>query len=635
MKPKIEPIGLGDLNVVKMELIGFEPGDIAHIENVMAFETRSREHRRFRRVEEILTEEFERSEENLHEMESTERFQIEQQAQEVIRSETKFEAGAEISAGFGPVQIGAYARFSTNQSKEQTTTYSTNYAKDIIERSLNRIIERVRSERITKTLEEFEETNKHGFENTEGQHQSGIYRWVNKYYRAKVVKYGKRLWFRFILPWPASFYIFAQQNHLENHVMPDEPEKPVHPENFRQLLQPGHIQRDNYRTLVTQYGADGIKAPPPEFITLIKSIARDVDPELDFAIVDNDLEIPDGYVIYDLKPREMNFRRQLDDYYILTCAGRRALFEGADEGRSAFGDKPVDASGVLPIVVRGHGIHSFIVVTEIVCKLRSEAFEAWQLETFRAIMNAYNKEKQAYDERVAAAQIEQGVKISGKNPKINREIIIEELQKACITLWTGFQFNGVPMISHNQDADIPDNFPQIHIENTLEMTPEISFLHEAFDWFNMTFEFYPYIWAERKHWLDIFPLEDNDPLFNDFLRAGAARVLVPVHLEATETVLYYQLTGKLQHDGDIPLFETPEPGDTFTTNTFGGDDNDPETELELYNAYIDELRADGITNNIDKDVDISPDDPDTWIIEEPTSLVWLQSDSELPPIEES
>ncbi|HEY9198516.1 MAG TPA: hypothetical protein VIR60_04050, partial [Gammaproteobacteria bacterium] len=529
MKPLIPPIGIGDLNVVKLKLIGFEPGDIAHIENVMAFETRSREHRRFRRVEEILTEEIERSEENLHEMESTERFQIEQQAQEVIRSETKFEAGAEISAGFGPVQIGAYARFSTSQSKELTNTYATNYAKEIMERSLNRIIERVRSERITKTLEEFEETNKHGFENTEGQHQSGIYRWVNKYYRAKVVNYGKRLWYEFIVPQPAAFYIFAQHNHLENHVLPVEPEIPVNPDVPGQTLEPGHITRDNYHTLAREHGADGVKAPPREYITLVKTIARDVDAERDFAIVDNDLEIPDGYVLYDLKPREMNTHRQ-SGYYFVTFAGRKWLSRDDDDGIADGGVEPVDASGVLPIAVRGHGIHAFIVVTEIVCRLTVEAFAAWQLDTFRVIMNAYHKEKQDYEEKLAAAQIEQGVKISGKNPKINREIMIEELQKACITLWTGFQYNGVDMISHDPDADIPANYPRIHIANTLEMAPEITFLHQAFDWFNITFEFYPYIWAARKDWLSIFPLEDNDPLFNDFLRAGAARVLVPVQL---------------------------------------------------------------------------------------------------------
>jgi hypothetical protein len=634
MKPNIAPLGVGDLKVVKMKLIGFEPGEIAHIENVMAFETRSREHRRLNRIEEIFIEEAERTEENLHEMESTERFQIDQAAQEVIRSETKFEAGAEVSAGFGPVKIGAYARFSTSQSKEQTNTYATNYAKETIERSLKRIIERVRSERITKTLQEVEEENKHAFTNTESQHQSGIYRWVNKYYRAKVVNYGKRLWYEFICGQPAAFYIFAQQKHLENHVLPEEPETPLNP-GTNQPLEPGHITRDNYHSLAREYGADGIKAPPREYITLIKTIARDLEPERSFAIVDNDFEVPEGYYLYDMKARSF-WRHSEDEYFFTTYTGRRWLnVNGTTDEIDAGGSKPVGVSGVVPIAAHGFGIRSFTVVNEIVCRLTDEAFAAWQIDTFRSVINAYYKAKQDYDEKVVALQIEQGVKISGRNPKINRQIMIEELQKACITMWTGYQFDGVEMMSHNPNAGVPANFPRINIENTIELTPEITFLHQAFDWFNITFEFYPYSWAARKDWLDIFSLEDNDPLFNDFLRAGAARVLVPVHLEATEMVLYYQLTGKLQLGGDIPLFEKPDPAETITSNTFGGGGNNPETEIELYNAYVDELRAEGMTNDIDKDVEISADDPETWVIEEPTSLVWLQQDNELPLLPDS
>lgn len=632
MKPFVGPIGTGDLKVVKMKLLGYEPTDIADIQHVMGFEKRERTHRRLRRFEETFTEEFEREEEKLRELEKNERFQIEQQTQEVVRSETKFEAGAEISAGFGPVQIGAYARFSTSQSKEETDTYSTNYAKDVMERSLDRIIERVRSERITKTLEESEETNKHGFDNTEAENISGIYWWLNKSYRAKVVNYGKRLWYEFIIPQPASFFILAQRDHLENHVMPEEPETPKHPANSDEDLKPKDIDRTNYLDLVQQYGVDGIKPPPKETVRLVKTISRDTEPERNFAIVDNDLEIPDGYVVDDLLPRIIDILLSSDSYKITAFAGRKWVNTKTNGVWADGGSEPIGVSGRVPIAILGHGIAAFTAVTEVICKLTDEGFQAWQLDVYRAIMNAYLKEKQNFEEKVAAAQIEQSVKIAGKNPLINRQLIIDELIRGCITLWTGFNFDGVPMISQNEGANPPANFPRINIDNTLELIPEISFIHQAFDWFNLTFEFYPYFWARKKDWLDIYSLEDKDPLFTDFLRAGAARVLVPVHLEATQAVLYYQATGNLQLDGDIPMFEPPDINDTLITNTFDGE---PETELELYNAYMEELRGQDLSDNIDKDIEILADDPDTWVIEEPTSLLWLQADgSELPPLED-
>ena len=55
MKPKIAPLGIGDLEVIKLKLLGFEPGEIAHIETVMPFETRSREHRHLKRTEDRIS----------------------------------------------------------------------------------------------------------------------------------------------------------------------------------------------------------------------------------------------------------------------------------------------------------------------------------------------------------------------------------------------------------------------------------------------------------------------------------------------------------------------------------------------------------------------------------------------------
>lgn len=630
MKPNNFIIGVGDLNVVKKKLVRYEAGEIAHIENVMATETRGREHRRLHRIEETVTEEFERSEESKRDLESTERFEVEQEAQQVIRSDTKFEAGAEVSAGFGPVQIGAYARFSTGQSKEQSNTTSTNYAKEVIERSLNRIVERVRRERITRTIEEFEEKNEHRFENQTGQNQSGIYRFVDKYYRAKVVTYGKRVFAEFWVPEPASFYIFAQRAHLENNILPEEPPSPSHPDNDDLPLQPGDISRENYLALTQEYDAEDIDPPPAQSIVLSKIIAREQQADEHFAFVDTDLEIPEGYE-FQTYYRWINFHHQ-SEYNLTNFLGVRGAEYDSDDGSSTTGRMPSHVSGLMPVGARGHGINSVLIALEIFCQLTPEAFQAWQLKIFRAIMNAYNKKRIAYEEKVAAAQIEQGVKISGKNPEINRQIMIQELKKGCITLWSRFKYNALPLVTHNIASSPPNNYPEIHVDNTMELMEEIQFFEQAPDWDNMTFKFLPYYWARKKTWLDIYPLDDADPLFSDFLRAGVAQVLVPFHLAASEAALYYQLTGHLWKGGDVPLFEDPNPSDTLVLDT--GDNEAPQSEVALYNAYIDELRAGGMTDQVDKDVEISADDPDTWLIKVPTSLVWLQSDTKLPTFED-
>jgi hypothetical protein len=176
MKPEIVPVGVGDLLVVKQMLVRYAAGEVAHIENVLATEKRGREHRRLRRTEETEIQEFEHTEENQRDLQSTERFELQQETQKTIQSDTKFQIGAELSAGFGPVQIGVSTEFSTSTSKTESDRNAANYAKEITDRSLHKLVERVRQERTTKTLEEVEEKNFHQFDNTSVDNRTGIYR---------------------------------------------------------------------------------------------------------------------------------------------------------------------------------------------------------------------------------------------------------------------------------------------------------------------------------------------------------------------------------------------------------------------------------------------------------------------------
>ena len=56
----------------------------------------------------------------------------------------------------------------------------------------------------------------------------------------------------------------------------------------------------------------------------------------------------------------------------------------------------------------------------------------------------------------------------------------------------------------------------------------IRFFEQAFEWVNISYLFYPYFWGRKSEWPDYLRQDDTDPLFGEFLRAGAARVQVPV-----------------------------------------------------------------------------------------------------------
>ena len=89
-------------------------------------------------------------------------------------------------------------------------------------------MKRSREERMRRSLERYEEKNEHGFDNKLGTgHVIGIYRWVDKYYKARLINYGKRLMLEFIVPEPAAFYLHLQLKQTLKGVTMKQPVPPT------------------------------------------------------------------------------------------------------------------------------------------------------------------------------------------------------------------------------------------------------------------------------------------------------------------------------------------------------------------------------------------------------------------------
>lgn len=609
MRPIIKPLGIGDLKVVKQKLARYEAGEVAHIENVMAQETRKRTHRHLRQYEEITVLEEERIEENLRDLQSTERFELQTESQRTIKTDVSFQAGLDVSASYGPVSLTAFAKFAMSNSQEESDRNSTKFAKDVTDKSLSRLVERVKRERRTRTLDESEETNKHGFEPAD-EHNVGLYRWVDKYYRCKVVNYGKRLMYEFFVPEPAAFYIFATQYNLNTKILPTKPDEPTSP-GSTQPLKPSDITRYNYLALVQENDAQGVNPPPPEYIRIAKALHRETPTSDHWAFSNEDFKIPKGYLA-------------VSGSYVIQYAwqsnGNRSGVVQVGLSRIDIGSYPSLSFGsestFIPVSGNGYNIRSWALNIETWCRLMPEYYDKWKLETYNAIMAAYRNALMDYEERVAAAQIQQGVAIGGNNPGINREIEREELKRSCLTLWTLEQFNLPWGIDQLPTAAIPGNYPEINVLNAISNSPLIEFFEHAFDWRNITYEFLPTVYGRKPKWVDLMSSTSPDPIFATFLKAGAARVVVPVNLAYTQAVLYYQLTGIIPMSNSVPpLSSVVDP------------------DAALFNSYVDELVDVEDLPDIDRDVEIDEDDPETWLLKLPTTLVWLQGDATLPDFE--
>lgn len=615
MKPLIAPMGIGDLKVTKQKLLRYEAGEVAHIENVLARERRGRQHRRLRQVEELVVREEEREEESRRDLQSTERFELESESQQTIKSETTFQAGLELSASYGPISLNALAKFASNNSKEESDTNSTKYAKEVVEKTTSRLLERVREERRTRTLEEVEETNTHGFRNDSAQNVTGVYRWVDKIYRQKVVNYGKRLMFQFVVPEPAAFYLFAQRYNYESKVLPAKPAAPTAPGTSRALA-PQDINRTNYRGLVASTGATDAQPAPADQLVLVKTLSREIPASGNgaqyFAFTNEDIEVPKGYqAVTGWFARATTFPEGSNTTVDVFVGGDYVAgpgYEAVDLG---------NASGKIGVSMVGYNIRGLAMTIQIQLSLTTESYQAWQLATYKSIMNAYRAQLLDYQERLAAMEIQQGVAIGGNNPLLNRETEKEELKRACLILWAGSEIDVLDGVVDRATTSVRTNPPEIIRGNAIDNGTTIDFFERAFDWRNITYALHPYFWGRESTWLDRSTLKSVDPILERFLKAGAATVTVPVQPSFTEAVLWYQLTGDIWTGGPIPeLSSTGDP------------------DAELYNGYLTEIADESDVVDVEADVVIDEDDPNAWVVRLPTTLVWLQPGPELPSIEE-
>ena len=214
-------------------------------------------------------------------------------------------------------------------------------------------------------------------------------------------------------------------------------------------------------------------------------------------------------------------------------------------------------------------------------------------------MEAYREKEAIYEEKLAQIAIQEGVQILGRNPIENRRIEKDELRK--LVIMTLMKDSYLNIDSFYGGAE-----PIMNITKSCENGSVIRFFENAFEWNNMTYVCYPYFWGRHARWITALHLTDPDSDFAAFLRAGAARVQVPVRPGFERAVAYYCQMGAIWEGNDVPLI-----GDS------------------LYVPIVEEISAK--LGKLDEGVPY-PEDSVPWEVKIPTSLVVVQNLEEIPNI---
>ncbi len=598
---RLNPAGVGQLMVVRQQLIGYKKGEISHVENVLAGETRIREHNRSITTETIFETEIETERTEERDLETTDRFQMSSETSSTIKEELEVKGEVKVSLRYGPtVKVDASAGVAWKKTKENSSKRSVEFSKEVTEKSVNKLVERVREMRRKRIVEEVSEKNTHSFDNTGGEgatptdHIQGIYQWLDKEYQAQVYDYGLRTFYDLVVPEPAAFYIAAFQS--ENATPKPLLRKPV---EF--LVDPLDITEINYGDWVAEYGATDVVSPPEPYLTLSKTFSHErIDDWKKARIPKEDtLEIADGYEAFTGWSTVLMTGKSGDGTAVDVTIGRSAVrhsFDGAWTISYGLGNE----TGSIPLALKAFKTEVLSVAIEVKCRRTSRAMDEWRLDTHEKLQTAYEKRLADYNAELDKLSMLMEAEIRGGNPTSNRKRAATEVKKAAIALIANKR-NLIDSI--NVDSD---DIPYVDIPKARENDPLIRFLEQAFEWENMSFFYYPYFWGRKEpHWKQKILFNDVDAEFADFIRAGAARVQLPVRPGFEEAVDHYTKTCEPWNGGELP---------TITD--------------ELYLPFVEEHKAQ--LGAPGEEVPVG----EPWPVVVPTNLVYLKDSAELPRWEE-
>lgn len=585
----VAPAGIADLLVIKQQLVRYEAMDVAHIENVLKGEKKEREHTRRRETEELTFRETEITTSEERELESTNRFEMSRETSETIKEDASLKAGLSVSGKYGPtVEFSVSAEGSVSRSKEEATKSAAKFSQDVTERSANKVTERVLERSSLRVTNEVIEKNGHSLDNVGGAgHISGVYQWVNKVYQAQMFNYGIRMMYDFMVPEPAAFLISALQNAHANAV---ELQKPT---PF--TLRPDQISETNYHSWVKEYGATDVQPPPEIYKTKAFDFKAGGGESGTNYNHSGQLQIEEGYKAVHgsvgLAGNIWENNATLD-----VVLGRRTNRIGPGLGIGFWSTNLDSETDSIPLALDTFKYAQIAVAVEVKCQRTERAMVKWRLDTHAKLTQAYKARLSEYEEKLAALEVQAGVAIRGRNPGLNMELMKDELKKHCITILTEQHFDLFDAISTGSFG-----VPQIDLNENAAEGPYVRFFEQAFEWEQMTWITYPYFWGRKSQWDERIAYEDVDPVFNQFLKAGYCRAVVPARPGFEGAIDHFMTFGEVWNGGPLPAISNP-----------------------LYLPIADE-----IAERLDRPGGEFPEG-DPWLVRIPTTLVHLRADDKLP-----
>ncbi|MFJ5307395.1 type II secretion system protein GspG [Streptomyces sp. NPDC088350] len=532
---KVAPIGMLHLERIEMAPAGIERGELLATIPLAPGEQTSVVHKEWSVTDEEFSTIVTDSLENYSEKGVTEKSELAEATTSQSKRNQQLGLDASLSGSYGMVTFAASTKFSTSLDTEQTVKDSRTHASQVTAKASARVRKERKVTIQSSTETGQQETTTRTLVNTTQQAMRVDYYSLMRKWRVRLLQYGLRLTYDLAIPEPGATLraVFAQLQDLDTQIA----------QPFVFDLKARDITRDNFQDKAEFYGAS--VAPPPlaeEKRTIggpVSGLPTKDDDE-GWRLYQVEIDVPDGYRVD---------RVFIDALLGVTEGhGRTFVIIGIQPplwpGSNSPGEYHMELPGFL-YGRTGRQVISYMlqdvdvadVQFDITMVPTDETMAAWRFQAWQTLRDAA---RDHFSERVQALVLQREeirAQLGDVDTLTLRQEEREEVMKGLLRwlLGPGFDFmpddvralfgaatGGVAFTGSEPGVDATGWATMFRYQ---EM---VKFLQEAIEWENLLYFHYPYFWDHPQAWEFVRTIRHPDPIRQQFLRAGSARVVVTI-----------------------------------------------------------------------------------------------------------
>lgn len=547
----ISPVGRIHLERMEMVPVGVEHGELVHTVPLTPEETVNIAHREWS----VTTQTFETlSTDALEGFSSTgvaEKTDLAQSTSVEAKHSSSLDVSGSVSASYngGAYSLTASASvdYQTKSESDQSDKRSIAHSMAVTRSASTRTLKEHKTSFVVSSVAGAENFAVQTLKNSSTKQAMRVdYYQLLRRWRVDLIRYGLRMTYDLVIPNPGLGLItkVMELRELTNSLLRGN--------TFS--LDPGTISLTNWEQHQQDYGV-AVDPPPLAQIQLMQVAKVPQKTYDEWGTSTLNFDVPDGYAItkahfralFSLYNYEKDGRHLTVDIFG-EPQGSTGTSTGEFEGADAVMDFDltsatlVNRTGTTFLVVDYHNVDFGEMQVQVTLEPTATNIKNWQNKVWEQLRDAdqTNFNSKATLMRDRKKQLED--EIGAFDALTLRKMEHEEVMRGVLQWLLGPEFALTPIEVTAALATVDDTdavsgnfaFPEVtgltadHYQAIIGHGELIKFLHNAIEWENMIFFAYPYFWDRLENWEFKRFLVHPDYAHREFLRAGCARVVLPV-----------------------------------------------------------------------------------------------------------